>query len=104
MDSYSQVSVTVCPFFVVVESLKLCLTPTSGTAARQAPLSSTVSRSLLRLVSIESVMSSHHLLLCQPLLLLPSVFARIRVFSKELALHVSWPEYRSFSSNPFSEY
>ena len=103
MDSYSQVRVTVCPFFAVVESLKLCLTPTSGTAARQA-LSSTVSRSLLRFVSVESVTLSSHLLLCQPLLPLPSVFARIWVLSNELALHVRWPEPCSFSSNPFREY
>ena len=59
------------------------------------PLSFTVSQSLLRLMSIESVMPSNHLILCCPLLLLPSIFPSIRVFSKESALHIRWPKYRS---------
>ena len=67
------------------------------TAARQASLSFTVSQPLLKLMSIESIMPSNHLILCCPLLLLPSVFSSIRVFSCESALHNRWPEYWSFS-------
>ena len=66
------------------------------TAARQASLSITNSRSLLKLMSIESVMPSNHLILCRPLLL-PSIFPSIRVFSRDLALHIRWPKYWSFS-------
>ena len=61
------------------------------------PLSFTVSWSLLRLTSIESVIPSNHLILCCPLLLLPSIFPSIRVFSNESALHIRWPKYWSFS-------
>ena len=68
---------------------------TRWTAARQASLSFTVSQSLLRLM--ESMMPSNHLILCRPLLLLPSVFPSIRVFSHKLALHIRWPKDRSFS-------
>ena len=63
----------------------------------QAALSFTVSRSLLKLMSIELVMPSNHLILCHPLLLLPSIFPSIRVFSNELALGIRWPKYWSFS-------
>ena len=70
---------------------------TLWTAACQASLSFTISWSLLKLVSIESVMPSNHLILCHPLLLLPSIFPSIRVFSSELALHIRWPKYWSFS-------
>ena len=79
------------------------------TAARQASLSITNSQSLLKLMSLESVMiSSNHLVLCRPLLLLPSVFPRIRVFSHESVLRIRWPRYWSFSfsispSNEYSE-
>ena len=69
------------------------------TAARQASLFITKSRSLLKLMSIESVMSSNHLILCCPLLLPPSIFPSIRVFSNESALHIRWPKYWSFSFN-----
>ena len=69
------------------------------TAARQAPLSSTISQSLLKLMRIESVMPSNHLILCRPLLLRPPVFPSIRVFSIESALHIRWPKYWSFSFN-----
>ena len=72
---------------------------TPWTAARQASLSITRSRSLLKLMSIESVMPSNHLILCRPLLLLPSVFPSIRVFSNESVLHIRWPKYWSFSFN-----
>ena len=67
------------------------------TAARQASLSITNSRSLLKLMSIESVMPSNHLILCRPLLLLPSIFPSIKVFSNKSALHIRWPKYWSFS-------
>ena len=66
-------------------------------AARQASLSITNSRSSLRLMSIESVMPSSHLILCRPLLLLPSIVPSIRVFSNESTLHMRWPKYWSFS-------
>ena len=67
------------------------------TAAHQASLSFTISRSLLKLIYIESVMSSNHLILCRPLLFLSSVFPSIRVFSSELFLCIRWPKYWSFS-------
>ena len=70
---------------------------TPWTAALQATLSFTVSQSLLRLMYIESVMPANHLILCHPLLLLPSIFPSIRVFSIESALHIRWPKYWSFS-------
>ena len=79
---------------------------TPWTAAHQASLSITNSRSLLKLMSIALVMPSNHLNLCRPLLLPPSVFPSIRVFSSESALRIRWPEYWSFSFNisPSSEY
>ena len=69
-------------------------------------LSFTISQILLKLVSIESVMPSNHLILCRPLLLLPSVLPRITVFSNELVLHIRWPKYWSFSCSisPSNEY
>ena len=63
-------------------------------------LSITNSQSLLKLMSIESVMPSNHLILCHPLLLLPSIFPSIRVFSNESALHITWPKYWSFTISP----
>ena len=73
------------------------------TAACQASLSITNSRSLLTLMSIESVRPSNHLILCRPLLL-PSILASIRVFSSELAVRIRWPKYWSFSISPSNEY
>ena len=70
---------------------------TPWTAARQASLSITNSRSLFKLTFIESVMPSNHLILCRPLLLLPSIFPSIRVFSNESVLYIRWPKYWSFS-------
>ena len=70
---------------------------TPWTAAHQASLSFTISKSLLKLTSIESVLPSNHLILCRPLLLLPSIFPSIRVFSIQLALCIRWPKYWSFS-------
>ena len=70
---------------------------TLWTAAHQASLSFTTSWSLLKLMSIESVMPSSYFIFCRPLLLLPSIFSSIRVFSNESALHTRWPKYWSFS-------
>ena len=70
---------------------------TQWIAARQASLSFTISQSLLKLMSIESVITSNHLILCHPLLLLPSIFPSIRVFSNESVLHIKWLKYWSFS-------
>ena len=84
--------------FVVVQSLScIPLFVPSWTAACQTSLSFTVSQSMLKLMSIESVMLSSHLILCRPLLLLLSIFPSIRVFSSESALPIRWPKYWSFS-------
>ena len=79
---------------------------TPWTAAHQASLSITNSWSLLKLMSIESVMPSNHLILCRPLFLLPSIFPSIRVVSNESVLHIRWPKYWSFSFSisPSNEY
>ena len=79
---------------------------TAWTAARQLLFSFTISQSLLRFMSIESVMLSYHLILCLILLLLSSVFLSIKVFSNESALHIKWPKYWSFSFSisPSNEY
>ena len=77
-----------------VQSLsRVRLLATPWTAARQASLSIINSRSLLKLMSIESVMPSNHLILCHPLLFSPSIFASIRVFSNESVLRIRWPKY-----------
>ena len=94
-------------YVVVVRSLsrgRLFATP--WTAAWQASLSFTISWSLCKLMPIESVIPSNHLILCHPLLLLPSIFPSIRVFSNESALHIRWPKYWtfSFSTSPSNEY
>ena len=84
--------------FSSVQSLsRVRLFATPWTAAHQASLSITNSWSLLKLMSIASVMPSNHLILCCPLLLLPSILPSIRVFSNESALHMRWPKYWSFS-------
>ena len=84
--------------FSSVQSLSCVqLFATPWTAACQASLSITNSWSLLKLMSIELVMPSNHLILCHPLLLLPSIFTSIRVFSNELVLRIRWPKYWSFS-------
>ena len=90
-----------------VQSLsRVRLVTTSWTTARQASLSMTNSWSLLKLISIELVMPSNHLILCHPLLLPPSVFPSIRVFSCESVLRIRWPKYWrfSFSISPSNEY
>ena len=94
------------PFTVfVVVQCKSCLTLCDPwTAACQASLSITISCSLFKFMSIESVMPSNHLILCHPLLFLPSIFPSIRVFSNESALCIMWPNYWSFNINPSNEY
>ena len=92
---------------IVVQSLsRVQLFVTPWTAACQAFRSFTISRSLLKLMSIELVTPSNHLILCHPLLLLPSIFPSIRVFSNESALRIRWPKYWSFSFSisPSNEY
>ena len=77
---------------------------TPWTAAYQASLSITISRSLLKLRSIKSVMPSNHLILCRPIVLLPSIFPSIRVFSNESACHIRWPKDWHFSITLSKEY
>ena len=92
-------------FQLVVQSLShVWLFVTPLTAAHQAPLSFTMSQSLLKVMSIESGMLSNYLILCCPLLLLPSIFSSIRVFSNESSLPIRWPMYWSFSISPSNEY
>ena len=99
-SSYRQIN----QFSSVAQSYSTLFHP--WTAAHKASLYITNSRSLLKLVSIESVMPSNHLILCHPLLLLPSIFPSNRVFSYESVLHIRWPKYwsLSFSISPSSEY
>ena len=87
-----------------ISGVRLSATP--WTVAHQASLSINNSWSLLKLMSINSVISSNHPILCHPLLLLPSIFPSIRVFYNELALHIMWPKYWSFSFSisPSNEY
>ena len=95
------------PILSVIQSLNhVWLFVTPWTVACQASLSFTISRSLLKLMPIELVMPSNNLILCRPLLLLPSIFPSIRVFPNESALRIRWPKYGSFSFNisPSSEY
>ena len=90
---------------IVVQSLsRIWLFVTPWTAAHQASLSFTISLSLLKLMSIELVMLSNHLILCCPFLFLPSLFPSIRVFSSESALHIRWLKYWSFRISPSNEY
>ena len=113
MPLFSKAVVDVIPLFSSlgvfssVHSLSYVqLFATPWTAAYQDFLSITNSRSLLKLMSIESVMPSNHLILCRPLLLLPSIFPSIRVFPNESVLHIRWPKYWSFSFSisPSNEY
>ena len=87
-------------YFIQFSSVpQLCLTLCDPMDCSQASLSVTNSWSLLKLMSIESMMPSNHVILCCPLLLQPSIFPDIRVFSKESVLHIRWPKYWSFSSS-----
>ena len=106
--------ICVCWNFCVLHSDCCCYSVTQscqtlgnrGLPAWQASLSFTISQSLFKLMSIESVMPSNYLILCRPLLLLPSIFPSIRIFSNESALHIRWPKYWSFSFSisPSNEY
>ena len=102
MNSHWQL--TAAAVFQMLSHIQLFVTP--RTAVLQASLSFTISRSLLRLMSIESVMSHNHLILCCPLLLSPSIIPSIRVFSSESVPHIKWPKYWSFSfsTSPSNEY
>ena len=95
-----------CILLLFSRSVIVWLFATQWTAARQASLFFIISWSLLKLMSMESVVPSNHLILCCPLLLLPSVFPSIMVFSSESALHIRWPKYWSFSFSisPSNEY
>ena len=99
---------TVCPLYLYVQFSCSVISDssTSWTAAHQASLSITNSQSLLKLMCIVSVMPSNHLILCRPILLLPSIFPSIQVFSNESALHIRWLQYWnfSFSISPSNEY
>ena len=93
--------------FVVFQLLSCVkLFASAWTATHQDSLSFTISESLLKLMSIESVISSNHLILCHPLLLMPSIFPSIRVFSNESVIPIRWPKYCSFNFNiiPSNEY
>ena len=98
--------VRVLPFAIVQLLSCVQLLATPRTAALQASLFFTISQSLLKLMSIVLVMPSNHLILCHPLLLLPSIFPRLRVFSNELTLHTGYPTCWnvSFSISPSDEY
>ena len=107
LDSIMKNCVCFAICYCLVQSLscvRFFVTP--WTAACQASLSITNSQSLLKLMSIELVMPSNHLILCHPLLLLPSIFPSIRVFSNESVLRIRWPKYWSFSFiiSPSNEY
>ena len=112
-----QLSVVIQPFIPKLCGLKQRLSSaqfnhsvqvfaTSGTEARQASMSITSSHSLLKLMSIEQVMTSNHFILCPPRLLPSSIIPSIRVFSNESVLHITWPKYQNFSFgiSPSSEY
>ena len=86
-----------CCFSVTKSCLTLWTTWTQWTTAYQASLSFTISQRLLKVMSIESVMPFNHLILCHPLLLLPSIFTSIRIFSSDLTLHIGCPNYWSLS-------
>ena len=100
------IHIHVYTYFVVQLLSCVQLFATPWTAAHKASLSFTNSRSLLKLMSVESVMPSNHPILCCPLLLLPSIFPSFRVFSNESALRIRWPKYWSFSFSigPFNVY
>ena len=102
--SFSSCTVSAFSSVQLLSSVQLFATP--WTAAHQASLSITSSRSLLKLMSIKSVMPSNYLIPCCPLLLSPSIFPSIMVFSNESVLHIRWPKYWSFSFsiNPSNEY
>ena len=95
--NFKFIKVTLGKFSSVQSLSHVQLLATPGTAAHQASLSITNSWDLLKPISIESLMPSNHLILCHPLLLLPSIFPSITVFSNESLLHIRWPKYWSFN-------
>ena len=104
MLGYLESSSRIIQFSSVQSFSHVWLFVTPWTATFQASLFITNSWSLLKLMSIKLVMPSNHLILCHPLLLLPSIFPSIRVFSNESVLRIRWPKYWSFSINPSNEY
>ena len=109
VDHHSEFSPQRAKFSVLCSLLFSCSVMSDSlqspwTTACQPSLSFTNSWSLFKLMSIESEMPSNHLILCCPILLLPSIFLSIRVFPNELSLHIRWPKYWSFSINPSNEY
>ena len=92
----------VVAFVQLLSHVRLFVTP--WTAAHQDSMSFTISQNLLKLMSIESMMTSNHLIFCHPFLLLHSIFHRNRAFSNESAFHIRWPKYWSFSISNSSEY
>ena len=102
---FPAIPILLISFIAVVQSLShVRLFATPWTAAHQASLSFTMSWSLVKFMSIESVMPPNHLILCLPFLLLPSIFPSIKVFSSELALLLRWPKYWSFSISSSNDY
>ena len=104
MCIHDQVVLLLFLFIVVQSQSHVQLFETPWTAAFKASLYFIISQSLLKLISIESMMPSNHLILCYPLLLLLSIFSSLRVFSNESALHIKWPKDWSFSISPSNEY
>ena len=106
MEEFTLVFFYICMVLLQLSCSVMSDSATPWTTARQASLSITNSWSLLKLVSIELVMPSNHLILCCPLLLLPLIFPSIRVFSNESVLHIRWPKYgsSSYSISPSNEY
>ena len=100
--SFSLSATAISQSVLLLSRVQLFVTP--WTAAHQAFLSITISQNLLKLMSMKSVMPFNHLILCCPLLLLPSIFPGIRVFSNESVLCIRWPKYWSFSISPSDEY
>ena len=94
----------ILPLLLLFSLCRVWLFETLWIAARQASLSLTICQSLPKFMCIESKMSSNHLILCCPLLLLPSVFLSISIFSNELALYIRWPKYWNFSISSSNEY
>ena len=104
MSTFSEIFHSHDVYFMIYLMLKYSVSIQFSSVAQLCPtlcdsLSNTNSQSLPKLMSIESVMPSNHLILCHPLLLLPSIFPSIWVFSNESTLHIRWPKYRSFSFN-----
>ena len=99
VSTFPQLSYNFCLLLSSVQFSRVQLIATPWTAARQASVSITNSQTSAKLMSIELVMPSNHLILCCPLLLLPSIFPSIRVFSNESVLLIRWPKYWSFSFN-----